>query len=316
MDLFLKKVLKGRAYKKYPLTQEGSSRKYFRVKTDQNSYILAHSPAHQKKKFLEKHALFSQINLNVPRLYFPDLKSGFLLLEDLGDQSLEKEVKANSTFPFSSYIQALDQIISLQKHSEHALFPRFQGFFKEMLLTEKYLVKSFFKFPPEKFLRKKYLKEWQDICEKLKSFPLKPAHRDCHSRNLFLKDQNVYLIDFQDAGLFPRFYDVVSLLYDVYVVDKIKDPVREKLLKYFHHPGEALKKEVLITALQRLFKASGSFAGFYVLKGQKTHLKYIQPALKELERLLKGGEVYYPGFLELIQKLLNLEAKKRAFSGT
>ncbi|MDE0119498.1 MAG: phosphotransferase [Bdellovibrionales bacterium] len=327
-------------------------------------------------------------------------QKGFLLLEDLGDQSLEKEVLKNKTLPFSYYYQALDQIIklssmvdlasrkrgSLKRTKKNASLnsPVFteEQFFKEMLWTEKYLIGNLYQIdrsgpgcsgpdfanselhlPPRKSLQKlqnlssppafaraglrrsnqisiewkknlqaQCRREWQHICKTLSSFSFLLAHRDYHSRNIFIKNKKVYLIDFQDAGFFPRLYDVVSLFYDVYVHpipngDKIHgallkegdqkprghqmtDKEREKLLRYFvsHHPDlksvEEIRWEMAITAVQRLFKACGSFASFSSLKKQNTHLKYIVPALKMLRKELQNLKEY-PYFLSLVDMLLD-----------
>ena len=306
-DLFLKSVFKNKKYEVFPLTEEGSDRRYARIKTEESSWVLACSPVEQQNRFLLRQGDFSAAGLNVPQWTARDLKKGFLLLEDLGDQSLEKEVLGSKEFPFSYYFQALDQIIKWQGSKK--ILPSFtkENFFKEMLWTEQYLIKCFFNLKPEKNLRSGYLKEWESLCEQLVCFPLLPAHRDYHSRNLFIKDQKLYLIDFQDAGFFPRFYDVVSLLYDVYVHSKTDNKEREKLLDYFLCENffpekirtEEIKQEVIVTALQRLFKACGSFAGFYALKKQRTHLKYISPALKIVKKHLVDLKLY-PCFLSLI----------------
>lgn len=304
----MKSALKCKKYDIFPLTWEGSDRRYLRIKTDNSSWILACSPVEQQIKFILRQRDFSAAGLNVPWWTAQDPKKGFLLLEDLGDQSLEKEVLEDKGFPFFFYFQALNQIIKWQNSEQHSLSPfTKENFFKEMLWTEKYLINCFFNLKPEKKLQSGYLKEWDSLCRQLVSFPLLPAHRDYHSRNLFIKDEKLYLIDFQDADLFPRFYDVVSLLYDVYVNSKMDNKEREKLLDYFLLKSffsekirtEKIKQEIIITSVQRLFKACGSFAGFYFLKKQKTHLKYIQPALKILKKHLRDLKLY-PCFLSLV----------------
>ena len=291
-----------------------------------------------------------------------------ILQEDLSNQSLEKEVQESKSFPLAYYKKALDQIIKLQSFSQldskrslnklpssdrvsPGLFTtgltgsekrfvqnsvqnlkKFEGFLNEMLFTEKHLIKGFFKLKLDHSLRKNYLRELKNISQKLKSFPHRLSHRDLHSRNIFIKDQKIFLIDFQDTGVFPRFYDLASLLYDPYVAEHLRDEIRKKLFHYFllrvagdracmvedkdlhiagdKSPGIARDKglqgaeeELLITALQRLFKATGNFASFYILRKKKSHLKYIPPALKQIEHLLKKQD-QYPFFLELIQKLL------------
>ena len=193
-----------------------------------------------------------------------------------------------------------------------------------MLYTEKYLVQKFLNYQLKENQREALLKELEEISHKLARFPFCPGHRDFHSRNLFIKNNQIYMIDFQDAGFFPRFYDAVSLIYDVYIDSQIDKQVREKLLTYFisktfplkqkergkgtnlkdssscplsvqqafsnknHIENQAmLKEEIALTALQRLFQAVGRFAGFYCLKKQSTHLKHIYPGLKIQEELLR-----------------------------
>lgn len=312
MDFFLRKNLPSGEYKKIPLTKEGSDRFYTRVQTPHISWILACSPLNQQKKFLLRLREFEETDLKVPKLKAQDNTKGFLLLEDLGDQSLEKEVLQRKAVSLSLYRQALKEIIKLQSGQYRALSPfSKQDFFKEMLWTEKYLIKGFLKLKGKEKNRRAYLKEWKDLCEELSSFCYKPAHRDYHSRNVFVKDKKLYMIDFQDAGLFPRFYDAASLLYDVYIASPMKKQDRRDLFNYFLRNSlfpektvtKKVKEEWSITVIQRLFKACGSFAGFYCIKKQDTHLKYIKPSLRLLKRQLKDIKKY-PAFLELVSSLL------------
>lgn len=312
MDLFLKKYLSNTKYKKIPLTQEGSDRFYIRVKSPQTSWVFACSPADQQKKFLLRLKEFEKSDLKVPKLVAKNDIKGFLLLEDLGDRSLEKKVLQEKVVSGFFYRRALKEIVKLQGGRYRAL-PRFskEDFLKEILWTEKYLIKDFLKLKIKEKIRKDYVKEWKNLCKALSSFPYKPTHRDYHSRNLFIKDKKIYMIDFQDAGLFPRFYDVASLLYDVYIASQIKERDRKDLFHYFLQNSSVLEKtmtkkikeEWSMTVIQRLFKACGSFAGFYCIKKQDTHLKYIKPGLKLLKKQLQGIEKY-PAFLNLVSSLL------------
>lgn len=312
MDLFLKKNLPMGEYKKSSLTKEGSDRFYIRVQSPEMSRVLACSPLDQQKKFLLRLKEFGKTGIEVPKLIAQDDIKGFLLMEDLGDQSLEKKILQKKTVSVSLYRRALEEIIKLQRGRYCTLSPfSKKDFFKEILWTEKYLIKGFLKWKVKENIRRVYLKEWKDLCEKLSSFPYKPAHRDYHSRNIFIKDKKLYMIDFQDAGLFPRFYDAASLLYDVYIASQMKKPERIKLFNYFLQNSffsektvtEKINEEWSITIIQRLFKACGSFAGFYCIKNQDTHLKYIKPALRLLEKQLQGLEKY-PAFLKLVSALL------------
>ena len=268
---------------------------------NQSSWIFSHSPLEQQKYFLKRREDFSQAGLNVPAIKSQDSQKGFLLQEDLGDHSLEKQIQENKTFPLTEYFKALEQLIILQKNRSPFFSqtkPKPFCFTKkqilnEMYYTEKYLIYKWLDSPCGSKLKKAYLKEWDIICEKIANYPQVVGHRDFHSRNLFVKNKKIYVIDFQDAGLFPRFYDAVSLIYDVYVDSSMTTQIRQRLLDYFISKGSFLSEsyqteEIALTAIQRLFKAVGRFAGFYCLKKQSTHLKYIYPALKMQEELLQA----------------------------
>ena len=113
------------------------------------------------------------------------------------------------------------------------------------------------------------------------------CHRDYHSRNVMLKLGKTYVIDFQDARLGPRQYDLVSLLYDSYV--DLDDSIRSLLLDEYigrlpkteqdlcstDHFSEIMSLQIV----QRCFKACGSFASFYQTRKDTRYLKYIAPTL-------------------------------------
>ena len=88
------------------------------------------------------------------------------------------------------------------------------------------------------------------------------CHRDFHSRNLMLKERELYIIDFQDARLGPDTYDLVSLLRDAYV--DVDPPTTEAALDAYFRARERSEPADFRTryarmAVQRHLKALGTF---------------------------------------------------------
>ena len=69
------------------------------------------------------------------------------------------------------------------------------------------------------------------IVRELAAEPRVLCHRDYHSRNLMLHDEQLYIIDFQDARMGPDTYDLVSLLRDSYV--DLPEQTVDELIAYF-----------------------------------------------------------------------------------
>ncbi len=324
MDHFLKWELKTDHYEKIPLQPEGSPpnlRSFTRIKTQTSSWILVKwglpSP---KESFIQSDAIdeyiskqrtFIAAGTRVATIKAIDKKKGLLLLEDLGDINLEKKILKTPTHAFHYYQQAVDQMVSLQEHRVE--WSRFSAsdFFREMLWTKEHLVDQLLAFQWKESFLSKCFNEWQQLCQSLEGFPYRPTHRDYHSRNLMIQNDKVYLIDFQDAKLFPRCYDLVSLLYDSYVnLDtSFQMQIIEYLISQRGCSKQAIEKELFITAVQRIFKACGSFASFHSIRGQSSHLPYINPSLKTLENLLQQIKLY-PCFLQLVRDLLANHRRK------
>lgn len=318
MDVFLKSVLKEN-YKELPIRKEGSQRIYTRIQCENISWMLVESSILEQKLFVTRLKELSAIGIKVPVVKAQDNEKGFLLLEDLGDQDLEKVFFTDSKQRIKYYKQAIDQMLLLHRKARHLNWPRFteEQLFQELLWTKEHLL--------DKLLNKKYsesvlqkcVEEWQNISHQLARSPYMPAHRDYHSRNLMIKNQTLYWIDFQSAGLFPCCYDAVSLIYDPYVdmPEKEKDILIEYLINACKDSNSKIDKAIqqstykifskemwYLCAIQRLFKACGSFAGFYNLKKQNSHLKYLKPALQQLIICLEYIR-NYPTFLELVKEL-------------
>ncbi len=98
------------------------------------------------------------------------------------------------------------------------------------------------------------------------------CHRDFHSRNLLLHENQVRVVDHQDALPGPLGYDRASLAYDPYV--ELPDDIRDRIAGESPHVGAV--------AVQRLAKAIGTFA-----EKQGAWAQFIPPAAKQARRLLQ-----------------------------
>jgi len=238
----------------------------------------------------------------VPQIFKYDLKQGFLLMEDLGDETLETfYLKKTESQAF--YKQALKQLIKLQTqvpfYQTEALFDK--AFFlneveQALKDIEKYLSSHqkglSFSLKNHSKATQKLKKEFEELFFDLEESDFVFCHRDYHSRNLMIKNRQIYMIDFQDGARGPWFYDLASLLYDCYIPLKDKETLYQfyfensppSLKKKIKSPSH-IKKKVESLFLQRGLKACGRFCAFKLENNKDTHLKYIPKTLKLMDKI-------------------------------
>lgn len=289
-----------------PLCGDGSVRMFFRIKTGPVSRVLLYDPGWTFSGDYALHQNFlAKKGISVPRFFEIEPKDGCLLMEDLGDALVQSRILAKprekikwlektviflaqlhgATHPVPKTIPAVTRSFDGQKYQE------------ELLFTLEHLG-GLLLLPPT---RNATLPLFTSFCEKLGAIqPRIFCHRDYHTRNLLIKNEALYVIDFQDARMGPPHYDLASLLYDAYV--GISDAERRHLTMLY---AQSLKKypldkelnwktfqsELQIIGLQRVLKAAGSFASFYTRFKKKNHLAYLEPALKTAELLMKQSKV-------------------------
>ena len=292
-----------------PLKGDGGHRNYSRIKKGEHSFILMSCGERDPslKLFI---SIQNRLKAHVlsPQIFHFDLKNGFLLSEDLGEESLESfYLQKGEAQSLCFYKKALKQLIALQSqvslYQKDPLFDQnfflqeFEQSFKDM---EKYF-KTFSKQKSFSFSKSKYprnfknlKKEIQNLFSDLKQSDFVFCHRDYHSKNLMIKNRDIYMIDFQDGAKGPWFYDLASLLYDCYIpltareslyqfyFDHLPDPLRKQVKSVSH-----IKKKLEQQFLQRGLKACGRFCAFKLENNKNTHLKYIKSTLILIHKLAK-----------------------------
>lgn len=223
--------------------------------------------------FVKVAKYLQQMNLNAPRVIEADLESGFLLLTDLGSTQYLDVLKADRQRVDELYTDAIDALVRMQSEGEqfHFELPRYDekllrfelSLFSEWLCGT-HLGISF----SEQEERK-----WSAVCDLMiynaLDQPRVFVHRDYHSRNLMLvNENNPGILDFQDAVSGPYTYDLVSLLKDCYI-DWPLDAVAEWASSFYRKRhaviGSSIKEDTFLRhfelmGVQRQLKAAGIFA--------------------------------------------------------
>lgn len=315
-DSFLSRSLNNRPFEVFPLAGDASTRRYFRIVSGEESMVLmvwepfvddGNYPFLSVRDHFEKHGV------TVPRVVAKSPSEGLVLLEDLGDLTLERKFWENQNqdivLPF--YEQSIDELIKIHYH---ATFDRTNcTAFKMEFDVEKLLWEM--NYGREHMMRiaqvqltpaeHKALDEvFTNICTTLHNEKKFIAHRDYHSRNVMLKLGKARVIDFQDARMGTIQYDLVSLLRDSYVT--INDASANHLINYYLDRRKELASKYNLASLsraefdrvyeiqtvQRCFKACGSFSSFYNLRNDTRYLKYIYQTIHTVKRSLEPLREY------------------------
>ncbi len=318
---YLKSSLSADNFKILPLAGDASSRSYFRVVSGENSYILMSWEPFDPSTypFLTVASLFKNHGVNVPQIISQSGEQGLMLLEDLGDLTLERKFWEfqDESLVLPYYKKSIDELIKIQflttKDSDKsciAFNTKFDHdkFLWEFNYTYKHLLKGILKTDLSHNDEKLLFSDFSKISEKLASHSNYISHRDYHSRNLMIKLGEIKVIDFQDARLGPLQYDLVSLLHDSYV--DLSSESQLSLINYYKNniksfvgndfSNDEFDEIYKIQTVQRCLKACGSFASFYMTREDRRYLKYLNKTLTVI-----FNELIELDGLKLLLKLLN-----------
>jgi aminoglycoside/choline kinase family phosphotransferase len=258
-----------------PASGDASFRSYFRVNRGTESFIAMDAPPPHEDchPFVQIAGYLESMGLNCPRILGADFENGFVLMTDLGSIRYLDELEKNQDRATDLYNDAIDALLMLQEKGEA---------YQQQLPTYDFDFIAFELTIFRDWLCGRHLgidfsdeeeKQWQECCELLIDNALQQKqvfmHRDYHSRNLMLTDENnPGILDFQDAVEGPLTYDVVSLFKDCYIkwpADKIK----AWALQYFERLKPELNDDLSaqdfmrqfdLMGVQRHLKAAGIFA--------------------------------------------------------
>lgn len=302
---FLEKALKQQEFKIIQLAGDASTRKYYRIiQGDQTFVLMKWEPFDSEKyPFLSVLKHFDKSEVNVPKVISMSASDGLVLLEDLGDLTLERKFweQQDPENSLAYYKLAIDEITKIHYKSTNLKQPctafdiefNTEKFVWEMNYGKDNLISGVLDFKLNDMQNKELGRIFTKISEILHKEPKFISHRDYHSRNLMIKWDTLYVIDFQDARMGPIQYDLVSLIKDSYV--DISESYAEKILKYYFEQAEKYNRRFdsdkfryiyELQSIQRCFKACGSFASFFHQRQDRRYLKYLSPTLRKVFKSL------------------------------
>jgi len=204
------------------LPASGSPRIYFRLYKDGNTLIGAFNNDIDENRaffYLSKH--FSNKKLNVPEVVAISSCEKYYLQTDLGSVSLFDLITKNSISSNSDDLleRTVRQLVHFQVKGFEGLdsskcFP-IPSFDKRSVMWDlNYFKYNFLKPSGLTFSEVKLEDEFNRLADILLAEDLNYFHyRDFQSRNIMVKDNQLYFIDFQGGRLGPCLYDLASFLY-------------------------------------------------------------------------------------------------------
>ena len=279
-----------------PLPGDAGSRQYIRVAHAQlgTAMVVLHpldTPEKNDDSYFEFRALQAYLDplLRVPTIIHADDEDRCLLVEDLGDISLERRLVEHpeeevawaeragwllATLAGPLTLGAPGHAFFMQRAFDQAKF-QFEwdycctNFFQDFLQKD-----------PPRWLDRLMEEAHASLETRARFF----AHRDFHVRNLMVHGDRLVVIDFQDARRGAATYDLASILYDGYwdwsreAGRALVGPLQQEL-GWSH---EALLEELTLSAIQRNLKILGTYGHQLVHRKKAVFASAIPRTLRHL----------------------------------
>ena len=276
-------------------SEDASFRRYFRIDAAHGSFIIMDAPPAQEDcaPFVKVAGLMADAGLNAPRVLAWDEPLGFMLLSDLGAQTMLDVIApplaalamAEPTpAHFDLYMEAVDLLVRWQLASKPGVLPPYDDALlsRELALFPEWYVGRHRGFALDANL----MGRLDPIFAQIKASNLESlggarvyVHRDFMPRNLMVSGNGV--LDFQDAVYGPITYDIASLMRDAFLSWE-EEFVLDITVRYWQKARKAglpvgddfgeFYRAVEWMGLQRHLKVLGIFARLTLRDGKPKYL--------------------------------------------
>lgn len=282
--------LKTTSFKNYIVESalaDASFRKYYRLRDGSKTALLMDSSLEKASlgSFLDVTSRLKNADVGVPRIFEQNIEEGYLILEDFGATHYLDILNQNNFKAY--YTKAMNTILKMQK-ADSAGLPLYDKEFlhAEMDLMQEWYIKKYLHIKPTEAQQELIANTLEIISSVVLEQPQNTfVHRDFHSRNIMLKENNkLGIIDYQDAMSGAITYDLVSLLKDCYVAYDRRS-IKELALEFRDKKGLKVDNETFIKwfdfmGLQRHIKVLGIFSRLSIRDKKSGYLKDIPLTLK------------------------------------
>ncbi len=259
---------------------DASFRRYLRVDAADahtGSRIIMDAPPAQEncRPFVDVARLMARAGLNVPEVLAWDEANGFMLLSDLGHQTMMQAIdRDHPQANHGAYLQAVDALIAWQLASKPGVLPPYDEALlrRELELFPDWYIARHRGIKVEGEVRSTLDAAFKHIVAQNLAWPSVYVHRDFMPRNLMVAEGSETrpgVLDFQDAVYGPITYDIASLMRDAFLTWE-EDFVLDITIRYWQQAKKAglpvgddfgdFYRGVEWMGLQRHLKVAGIFA--------------------------------------------------------
>jgi aminoglycoside/choline kinase family phosphotransferase/choline kinase len=292
-----------------PLPGDGSDRQWYRLRSGKTRMIVADHGIKPSESICEAEAFVAigqhlhRKGLPVPQIYLEDPFAGLVFMEDLGSENLQAHVRTTARLSAieRKYHRVIDTLLAMAFEGGEDFNPHWayqtRRYDRDVVLHGecRYFVQAFLNGYLEMRTEDENLaSEFNRLADAIMSVrPVGFMHRDFQSRNIMVRQDQFYLIDFQGGRIGPPHYDLAALLIDPYV--NLPCTLREALLIYFseklarRNPGipvSKIQKSYRYCALARNLQILGAYGFLTRRKGKPHFSQYIPTAVQSLQQNL------------------------------
>ena len=302
---------------------DASFRNFFRKKKNNNTSIIVFAKKEKFQNLLVYDAINKILNKNkilAPKMYTENYHQNYIEIQDFGKETIFSKLNKKNNNKLNYYkkvIKLLNRIQSIKTKkiknfkNKNYIIPKYDH---KILIKEASLFCDWYvKDNLSKLQKQKFSKQFKKIIKQL-TFNLKLknnifVHRDFHVSNLMMFNNQIGVIDSQDALIGNKTYDLASLIDDVRFQTS-KSFKKEIFNLYLKTQKKSefikIKNDFEILSILRNLKIIGIFTRLAIRDGKRNYLKLIPYTWKLINMRINENKVFQD-----LSKLLNQNFKKK-----
>lgn len=326
------------------MPQGASTRRFFRIATPGGTLVAMFAPgamggptaakqASGHASFLAAQALLARFGLPVPAIHASIPECDVIVVDDLGPETLAAHLIRRPERAHALYTHAVELIARAQA--------QFAALSEHCVVHERAFDYELLRFEVDHFLdyallasgvavttaeRRTFETAAHLLAEMVANLERGFVHRDYQSRNLMVRETGdaplLTWIDFQDAMLGPRAYDLVALLMDSYqnfddafVEARLRDYIAHRARVWTSSDAElsydTIRYEFDLITVQRKLKDAGRFIYLHQVRKNPSFLAYVDSAIARATTALERVKLGHSALEDLAELLREVVPKRR-----